>query len=147
MPAAGGAYSYVKKAFGGLIGFLSGWMNWFALAVAGSLYAITFSEYTLHLLKTFEFVQALNLNMDLAVKVLAVAIALVFIDINYRGVANTGKSSTIIALGQTVTLLIIGVLEITVGIRNPEQLINFTPFPTRWTSWCNDCNGLYLRRF
>lgn len=128
IPAAGGAYSYVKKAFGGMIGFVSGWMNWFALAVAGSLYAITFSEYTLHLLSSFKFFQALNLNMHITTKLLAVVIALIFIGINYKGVKDTGKSSTIIALGQTVTLLIIGILGVAVAIKRPEQLLNFQPF-------------------
>ncbi|MEX1377772.1 MAG: amino acid permease [Eubacteriales bacterium] len=128
IPAAGGAYSYVKKAFGGMIGFISGWMNWFALAVAGSLYAITFSEYTLHLLESFEFFQNLNINIHIATKILAVIVALFFISINYKGVKDTGKSSTIIALGQTVTLLIIGVLGVIVAIRKPEQLLNFQPF-------------------
>ncbi len=51
LPAAGGAYTYIKQSFGGIMGFISGWMNWFALAVAGSLYAITFSTYTIHLIK------------------------------------------------------------------------------------------------
>jgi APA family basic amino acid/polyamine antiporter len=127
MPAAGGAYAYVKKAFGGVIGYISGWMNWFALAVAGSLYAITFSEYTLHLLQTFTFFNNLGFNMAVAEKVLAVAIALVFIFINYRGVSGTGKSSTVIALGQTVTLGIIGALGIAVAAVNPERLMNFSP--------------------
>ena len=128
IPAAGGAYAYVKKAFGGMIGFISGWMNWFALAVAGSLYAITFSEYTLHLLESFDFFHNLNLNIHIATKILAVVVALFFIGINYKGVKDTGKSSTIIALGQTVTLLIIGFLGVTVAIKKPEQLLNFQPF-------------------
>ncbi|MBN2878381.1 MAG: amino acid permease [Clostridia bacterium] len=128
IPAAGGAYSYVKKAFGGLIGFISGWMNWFALAVAGSLYAITFSEYTLHMMEGFEFFEKLNLNMHIAVKSLAVLVALVFILINYKGVKDTGTSSTIIALGQTVTLLIIGAMGVFVAVREPERLLNFQPF-------------------
>ena len=89
MPAAGGAYAYVKKAFGGFIGYISGWMNWFALAVAGSLYAITFSEYTIHLLGTFEFFNNLGLNTGFAHKALAVVIALVFIAINFKGVSGT----------------------------------------------------------
>ena len=103
-------------------------MNWFALAVAGSLYAITFSEYTLHLLGSFDFFSSLGLNMHIAVKVLAVLVALFFIGVNYKGVKDTGKSSTIIALGQTVTLLIIGILGIVVAVRKPEQLLNFEPF-------------------
>ena len=127
IPAAGGAYAYVKKAFGGLIGFISGWMNWFALAVAGSLYAITFSEYTLHLLQTFQAFNNLGIDIGIAEDVLAVGIALVFILINYRGVSGTGKSSTVIALGQTVTLGIIGVLGIAVAFVDPERLMHFSP--------------------
>jgi amino acid transporter/nucleotide-binding universal stress UspA family protein len=128
MPEAGGAYAQVKKAFGGFTGFISGWMNWFALSVAGSLYSITFSKYTLHLLETFEFFQRLNLNIGLWEKILAVVIALVFIFINYKGVEDTGKSSTIIALGQTVTLGIIGALGVAVALKDPSRLTNFSPF-------------------
>ncbi len=128
MPEAGGAYAQVKKAFGGFTGFISGWMNWFALSVAGSLYAITFSKYTLHLLETFEFFNRLNLNTGLWEKILAVVVALAFILINYRGVEDTGKSSTIIALGQTFTLGIIGVLGVAVALKDPSRLTNFSPF-------------------
>ena len=128
MPEAGGAYAQVKKAFGGFTGFISGWMNWFALAVAGSLYSITFSKYTLHLLQTFDFFNNLNLNIGVWEKILAVLVALVFIGINYKGVEDTGKSSTIIALGQTVTLAIIGVLGIAVALKDPTRLTNFSPF-------------------
>ena len=128
MPEAGGAYAQVKKAFGGFTGFISGWMNWFALSVAGSLYAITFSKYTIHLLQTFTFFNALGLNILIAEKVLAVIIALVFIMINYKGVEDTGKSSTVIALGQTFTLGIIGVLGILVALKDPSRLTNFSPF-------------------
>jgi len=128
MPEAGGAYAQVKKAFGGFTGFISGWMNWFALSVAGSLYAITFSKYTIHLMQTFEFFNALGLNIMIAEKILAVVIALVFIFINYKGVEDTGKSSTVIALGQTFTLGIIGVLGILVALKDPSRLTTFTPF-------------------
>jgi amino acid transporter/nucleotide-binding universal stress UspA family protein len=128
MPEAGGAYAQVKKAFGGFTGYISGWMNWFALAVAGSLYAITFSKYTLHLLKTFEFFNKMGSRIELIEKFLAVAVALFFIMINYRGVSDTGKSSTIIALGQTVTLGIIGVLGVAVAMKDPTRLTNFSPF-------------------
>ncbi len=133
MPEAGGAYAQVKKAFGGFTGFISGWMNWFALSVAGSLYAITFSKYTLHLMGTFEFFTRLDLNIGFWEKILAVIIALIFIFINYKGVEDTGKSSTIIALGQTLTLGIIGVLGIAVALKDPSRLTNFSPFSE--TGW------------
>ena len=47
IPRAGGGYTYVQESIGGITGFFSGWMSWFAHTVAGSLYAITFSKYTL----------------------------------------------------------------------------------------------------
>jgi len=128
LPAAGGAYTYVREAFGGIIGFISGWMNWFALSVAGSLYAITFSTYTLHLLKGFEAFSFLNSNLGIYEKILAVMIALLFISINYRGVSEAGGSASLIALGQTVTLGIIGVIGIIVALKQPERLTNFSPF-------------------
>ena len=34
MPAAGGGYVWVKESLGGIQGFLSGWMSWFAQATA-----------------------------------------------------------------------------------------------------------------
>lgn len=128
LPGAGGAYTYVREAFGGIIGFVSGWMNWFALSVAGSLYAITFSTYTLHLLRGFDAFSFINSNIFIYEKLLAIIIALVFIYINYRGVSEAGGSASLIALGQTVTLGIIGVIGIVVALKQPERLTNFSPF-------------------
>ena len=54
IPHAGAGYSYVQKSFGGFPGFFSGWISWFAHAVAGSLYAITFAKYTIHFLAQAE---------------------------------------------------------------------------------------------
>ena len=128
LPAAGGAYTYIKQSFGGVIGFISGWMNWFALAVAGSLYAITFSTYTIHLLKSWEFFAFLETHLGLYEKILAVVIALLFILVNFRGVSETGNSASMIALGQTVTLGLIGVIGVAVALRDPSRLVNFEPF-------------------
>ena len=128
LPTAGGAYAYIKQSFGGIIGFISGWMNWFALAVAGSLYAITFSTYTIHLLKTWEYFSFLEGHLGIYEKVLAVTIALLFIMVNFRGVSETGNSASMIALGQTLTLGIIGIIGVAVALKDPSRLINFEPF-------------------
>ena len=45
IPRAGGGYSFVRMAFPGAVGFLSGWMLWFAYTVACSLYALGFAGY------------------------------------------------------------------------------------------------------
>ena len=133
LPRAGAGYSYVQESFGGFTGFFSGWISWFAHAVAGSLYAITFSKYTLHFLSGFEVFDWLNLNLILYEKIFAVLIALIFIYINYRGASETGIAGAIMAIGQTVVLAIIGIIGLIVAIENPSRMATFVPFlPNGW---------------
>ncbi|MBU1186059.1 MAG: amino acid permease, partial [Acidobacteria bacterium] len=49
-PEAGGGYLWVKEALPQPSGFLSGWISWFAHAVACSLYAIAFGTFALDLM-------------------------------------------------------------------------------------------------
>ncbi|MHC4253683.1 MAG: amino acid permease, partial [Planctomycetota bacterium] len=133
MPHAGAGYSYVQKTMGGFTGFFSGWVSWFGHAVAGSLYAITFSKYVLHFLSQLDTFDWLNANLILYEKALAVLAALVFIYINYRGASETGKAGAAIAIGQTAVLGIIGVAGVVVAIVHPERMANFDPFlPGGW---------------
>jgi amino acid transporter len=48
---AGGGYLWVKSSLPHPNGFLSGWMSWFAHAVACSLYALGFGAYFGHVLE------------------------------------------------------------------------------------------------
>ena len=50
---AGGGYLWVKEGLPQPNGFLSGWMSWFAHAVACSLYALGFGAYFGHVLEGF----------------------------------------------------------------------------------------------
>ena len=45
MPEAGGGYVWARAGLGETQGFMSGWMSWFAAAVAGSLYSLGFGAY------------------------------------------------------------------------------------------------------
>ncbi|AFL96093.1 amino acid transporter [Thermococcus cleftensis] len=133
LPTAGGAYTYIDEAFKGLIGFISGWMNWFALTVAGSLYAITFATYTVFLLEGTSWFTNLNLEHELVIKLLALAIALVFVAINYIGVSETGSIENLITLGQMGTLAFIGLFSIYYIFVHPEKLAHFNDFvPNGW---------------
>jgi amino acid transporter/nucleotide-binding universal stress UspA family protein len=133
IPHAGAGYSYVQQSIGGFTGFFSGWISWFAHAVAGSLYAITFAKYTIHFLLRLEFFSWLNLNLPLFEKVLAVLTALIFIYINYRGASETGTAGAVMAIGQTIVLGVIGLVGVYVAIRNPSRMGNFEPFlPNGW---------------
>lgn len=53
IPEAGGGFAFVKRAFPGVTGFVSGWMLWFAYTVACSLYAVAFGGYFVELLESY----------------------------------------------------------------------------------------------
>ncbi len=130
VPKAGGGYSYVQESSGGFTGFLAGWISWFGHSVAGSLYAIAFAKYTLHFMSGFEFFSRLGLNLPFWERITAVALVLVFILINYRGASETGKAGAVIAIGQTIVLILIGIGGVVVCILSPGRLNGFTPFLT-----------------
>ena len=50
MPEAGGGYIWAREGLGERQGFLTGWMSWFAAAIAGSLYALGFAAYFMALI-------------------------------------------------------------------------------------------------
>ncbi len=134
-PSAGGVYTYIREAFGGLIGYLSGWMNWFALAVAGSLYAATFGSYGLNLLRQLdiEALQFIEQNPGLYRNLLAVGVVVLFLFINYLGARQTGGSAGYIAAAQISCNATIGLIGVYVAITRPENLMNFEVFvPHGW---------------
>ena len=127
IPRAGGAYNFARVGFGGGTSFVAGWIEWFASSVAGAMYAVAFSIYTLR------FVSPQLSDNPLAVRLVALGVAAFFIYINYRGVSETGKVGAFMTLGQTVFLIFIGGVGIFVAMRQPERLANFTPFlPKGW---------------
>ncbi|MBN1411123.1 MAG: amino acid permease [Spirochaetales bacterium] len=134
IPRAGGAYNFARIGFGRQTSFLAGWMEWFASSIAGSMYAIVFSIYTVRYFGELGFLfwlpEAWLLPFERA---LAVVIALFFIYINYRGVSETGIIGAIMTLGQTLFLVFIGLAGLYVAFTNPERIMNFKPFmPKGW---------------
>jgi len=133
IPKAGGAYNFARVGFGRGTSFLAGWMEWFASSVAGSLYAVTFAIYTLDYFAYLGWLDWMPVEMWLARKVAATAIAIFFIGVNYKGASETGKIGAFFTLGQTLFLIVLGVLGIITAIRDPARLANFEPFmPNGW---------------
>ncbi len=132
IPRAGGAYNFARVGFGRGTSFVAGWMEWFASSVAGSMYALTFAIYTLR------YLEALGLEWagsgGYGVKAVAVAVAVFFLYINYRGASETGKVGAFFTLGQTLFLAAIGLVGIVVALKHPLRLQNFEPFlPYGWS--------------
>ncbi len=133
IPRAGGAYNFARIGFGKGASFISGWMEWFASSVAGSVYAHTFSIYTLRYFEQLGLLGWLPVEMEWAVKLMSVVVALFFLYVNFRGAQETGKLGAFFTMGQTLFLVFIGLVGIFVVLRDPARLQNFKPFmPFGW---------------
>ena len=100
---AGGGYLWVKTALPDPNGFLSGWMSWFAHAVACSLYALGFGAYFGLLLENLG-VPALPTGFMTLDKWLAVVMCVIFSYVNFRGASETGKAGNVVTVGKVVVI-------------------------------------------
>jgi amino acid transporter/nucleotide-binding universal stress UspA family protein len=134
IPRAGGAYNFARIGFGRGTAFCGGWMEWFASSIAGSLYAITLSIYTLRCLSQWDLLPwGPNEIPVIAERLMAAIVACIFILINYRGASETGKIGALFTLGQTLFLVAVGGVGIIVAIKDPSRFNNFDPFmPHGW---------------
>lgn len=133
IPEAGGGYAFVKRVFPGLIGFISGWMLWFAYTVACALYAVGFGGYFIELLHSYlpsisEAFMGL-VGHSGAVGIVTLSISAFFVSLNVIGADVTGKAENVITMGKILVLgLFIAFGLMAIG-RQPRLLSeNFTPF-------------------
>jgi amino acid transporter/nucleotide-binding universal stress UspA family protein len=108
-PQAGGGYVWVREALGGLQGFLSGWMSWFAAAVAGSLYALAFGAFAVELwsMAGLPVLQHAVLGVaghEIMRLLFMTFIVITFTFINFMGASETGSVGNAITLAK-VTIL------------------------------------------
>lgn len=127
IPEAGGGYLWVKDSLSKLQGFLSGWMSWFAHAVAGSLYAIGFGAYFGLVLANWD-VPLFGLEGDFLKKLLAALVAVLFIYINYKGASETGTAGNIVTVAKMLILGVFIASGIYVMFHTPGWTAKFTPF-------------------
>lgn len=133
IPRAGGPYNWASYGYGRAAGFMTGWMEWLAAIVAGSLYAITFSAYTVKFSLELLAVDLSPFYRTLIVKAVALAVSLLFIYVNMRGASETGAAGVIMAAGQMLALLAIVVAAVARAFLAPERLANFNNFlPAGW---------------
>lgn len=146
IPEAGGGYLWVSEGLPGGNAFLAGWMSWFAHAVAGSLYALGFGAYFGLMLGEFHLT-LFGLEGALMHKTLGVAIALLFVFINYRGASETGTA------GNIVTVLKVVIIALFIGsglwrvIEHPEGLSHLTPFAPKGLTGVFTAMGLTFIAF
>ncbi|HXI21171.1 MAG TPA: amino acid permease, partial [Gemmatimonadales bacterium] len=124
---AGGGYLWVKSSLPDPNGFLSGWMSWFAHAVACSLYALGFGAYFQRVLEAVGAPHFAPGLMPLE-KWLAVLTTAAFAAINWRGASETGKAGNVVTVAKIVVIgLFIGMgLWVMAGRANVAAA--FSPF-------------------
>ncbi|MFZ3115134.1 MAG: amino acid permease [Syntrophales bacterium] len=124
---AGGGYLWVKEGLPKWNGFLSGWMSWFAHAVACSLYAIGFGAYFEHvfrelgiLIPHWEFLSPQ--------KLLAAFSAILFAYINFRGASEAGKVGNLVTIAKILILMIFVAFGLDAMFGKTDWQAAFTPF-------------------
>ncbi|MBE0646063.1 MAG: amino acid permease [Bacteroidetes bacterium] len=129
---AGGGYLWVKEGLPKWNGFLSGWMSWFAHAVACSLYALGFGAYFDHVLQEFG-VSLPHWAFLSPQKLLAVGIAIIFAWINYRGASEAGKIGNLVTMSKILILAIFVGFGLEFILRSGNIVSHYTPFmPHGW---------------
>ena len=126
-PEAGGGYLWVKQGLGGVLGFQSGWMSWFAHMLAGSLYSLGFGAYAAHLLTSAGVVIG-GLSEHQLAKALAVIVILTFTYINRQGVSETGLVGNIITVTKIALLGLFIIFGLIAIAGKPGWQAHFTPF-------------------
>jgi amino acid transporter/nucleotide-binding universal stress UspA family protein len=134
IPEAGGGYSFVKRAMPASLGFLAGWMLWFAYSVACALYAVGFGGYFVELLGTYwpAGYQALvgTLGQQWAISAVTVVISGFFVTLNVLGADVTGKAENVVTVTKVVILAVFVAFGLAALFRRPDVASGFFPmFP------------------
>jgi amino acid transporter/nucleotide-binding universal stress UspA family protein len=124
---AGGGYLWVKEGLPRWNGFISGWMSWFAHAVACSLYAIGFSAYFQHVLTEFSLTLP-QWGFLSPQKLLAASTAILFAYVNFRGASETGKIGNLVTITKIIILLIFIGFGVELIMRQGDWRTTFSPF-------------------
>ena len=124
---AGGGYLWIKASLPDPSGFLSGWMDWFAHAVACSLYALGFGAYFKEVLSVAGVTGVSTRILPLEIW-LAVGACAFFAVINYRGASETGKAGNVVTIGKIAIIGVFIAAGLWAMVNRPGWEGSFTPF-------------------
>ncbi|MBV7274616.1 amino acid permease [Clostridium sp. PL3] len=115
MPRSGGAYIYLREAYGPLVAFLSGW-TMFWVAGSGSIAALAVGLGT--------YFSALYPLSSIAIKIFAIAIIIFLTAINCLGIKFGSLIQNIFMVGKLVPILIIIVLGLALGTQHNSMTLS-----------------------
>jgi amino acid transporter/nucleotide-binding universal stress UspA family protein len=143
---AGGGYLWVKEGLPKWNGFLSGWMSWFAHAVACSLYALGFGAYFEHVFREFGMTVP-HWGFLSPQKLLAAGVAVAFAYVNYRGASETGKIGNLVTIAKIVILGVFIGFGLEMMFRTPNWQSHLEPFMANGWSGVFKAMGLTFIAF
>ena len=130
IPEAGGGYLWIKEGLPGGSAFISGWMSWFAHAVAGSLYALGFGSYgAMALVRIFGWHLSPAHHHELELGLTGM-IVLIFVYINYRGASEAGLAGNIVTVAKVLILLMFIASGMYLIFGHSGTWANFHPKPS-----------------
>jgi amino acid transporter/nucleotide-binding universal stress UspA family protein len=145
IPNAGGGYQWVREGMSRFWGFFAGWISWFSHSIACSLYAVLFGTFFVELLHLagvehilfFQLDESIAFwgltNIQVAGKLVAFIVVILFLYINFRGASETGTIGNIITIFKIIvlgTLVVFGLMALA-NLPNwsDEFLANPSPLP------------------
>ncbi|MFC1504258.1 amino acid permease [Spirochaetota bacterium] len=93
MPKAGGTYFYVTRSMGSAVGTIDGLITWFSLSLKSAFALVGMAAFT-------------KLLIALDIHIIAVALCVIFIIINFIGIKEAGKVQIILVMGLLSLLLL-----------------------------------------
>jgi amino acid transporter len=119
VPAVGGPYAYVSKAFGPFPGFLAGWAMWIAELTAMPVFAIAFTNY-------LGYFTDLGQAATYAVRVAFLATLTCVNVISVRAAGSLNDALTILKLAPLLMLIVGGTIHL--ALHASEAFDNLSPF-------------------
>lgn len=115
MPKAGGAYFFIHRSLGALLGTFAGFSAWFSLCLKSAFALIGIGIFLGPLFP--------QLPLELTVKIIGVTVTLVFTVLNILSVKESGKIQVTMVIGLIIFLILYFLLSI-----NYVNVHNFVPF-------------------
>jgi APA family basic amino acid/polyamine antiporter len=139
IPEAGGGYSFVKRAMPPALGFLAGWMLWFAYTVACALYAVGFGGYFIELLGSYwpagHSALLGTLGHQASVAVVTSVICAFFIALNVLGADVTGKAENVVTMAKIIVLVVFIAFGLVALFQRPDAFSAFNPYVSQRLRW------------
>jgi amino acid transporter len=126
LPAEGGYYVWVKRAFGPFWGFWNGWLSWVYSLVDMALYPVLFRQY-LHY-----FVPALT---PLQGWIVALAVIWIATGLNLRGTRTVGAASIGFVALVVAPFAVLAALAAVKWLGDPAAHLALTPFHAEGTTF------------